>query len=698
MLGNATCSSITFQPTVRRPVDDKKAANLPGFFHQLGSEIRRRKVVPVVVTYAIAAWVILQLAEVTFEPLGFPDWSIRVLIVAAIAGFPGVFALAWLIDFRQEGMMFDLPLWSSGSGERREKNKISQMLVVLLCVLLIVGTYGLVIFLLEQFPKDTGSAVDSTELVLPPNSIAVLAFENFDGSAQSDYFAAGLSEEILNFLAGMKELNVAARTSSFQFRGEQVDIRDVARLLSVKHVLEGSVRRENNRIRVTAQLIDGVEGYHDWSKTYDRDLVDIFAIQQEIAAAVVNELKIALSVDSEKLLQSLPQENVDAYIFYLEGRERLRNSIDADVVKIAKQLFNKALEIDPSFSRAYAGICEANLRLYQISNDTTGFEEAEEACGLAQSLNPGLNTEVRIALGRLYRYRGWYEKAIAEFDAVIAASPTAVDAYIERGEVLVAQDDRLAAEAAFLRAIDLKRNYWRAHEALASFYYNTDRYSESAEAYEIVTSLTPDVAAGFDGKAAAYWMLGDTKAYEMATARSLQLKPTRAAYTNSGLANYYAGRFVTAAQMQKQALKLAPDDHRIWGRLAESYRFVPGKEVEAKEAYERAAVLAAENLKVNREDWVTRSMLGLYYAHLGRVVEAGRELDSAAQQSGNNPEVRYMQALALLQMGDAEGALDQLEESIKASELYRRFLVIDPDLQSLRENERYAGLLHGQGK
>jgi TolB-like protein/Flp pilus assembly protein TadD len=665
---------------------------LLGFIHQLGSEIRRRKIVPVVVTYAIAAWAILQIAEVTFEPLGLPEWGIRVLIVAAIAGFPGVFALAWLIDFRQEGMMFDLPLWFDGSDERPAQKKSSQLIALLLCMLLIAGTYGVVIYLLEQFPGDSVEPSDNTVLAPPPNSIAVLAFENFDGSAESDYFAAGLSEEILNFLAGMKELNVAARTSSFRFRGEQIDIREVAQLLSVKHVLEGSVRRENNRIRVTAQLIDGVEGYHDWSKTYDRDLVDIFAIQQEIAAAVVNELKIALSVDSEKLLQNLPRENVDAYIFYLEGRERLRNSNDADVVKIAKQFFDKALEIDPSFSRAYAGICEANLRLYQISNDIGGFVAAEEACGHAKSLNPDLNTEVRTALGRLYRYRGWYEKAKAEFEAVIAASPTVVDAYIELGEVFVAQNEYMAAEASFLRAIDLKRNYWKAHEALASLYYNTDRYSESAEAYEIVTSLTPDVAAGFDGKAAAYWMLGNMKEVEKASERSLQLKPTRAAYTNAGIFNYYGGRFGAAVDMQKLALELAPDDHRIWGRLAESYRFIPGKELESKEAYMRAAALAVDNLKVNNEDWATRSLLGLYYAHLDRNKEAQQLFEIAAEQSQNHPEVLYLQALALLESGDSEGALDRLEEAVKGSEWYRRVIATDPDLQALHQNERYARL------
>jgi TolB-like protein len=160
---------------------------------------------------------------------------------------------------------------------------------------------------------------DAVRANFPINSIAVLAFENFDGQPESDYFADGLAEEILNHLSSISELNVAARSSSFRFRGERVDIREVAKLLNVGHILEGSVRREGNRIRISAQLIDGKEGFNTWSKSYNRNLDDVFAIQKEIAFAVVNGLKIALSVDSKNRLQQTQSENIDAYIFYLQG-------------------------------------------------------------------------------------------------------------------------------------------------------------------------------------------------------------------------------------------------------------------------------------------------------------------------------------------------------------------------------------------
>ena len=667
--------------------------NLIRFFRQLVAEVRRRKVLPVVVTYAVVGWLILQVAGLTFGPLGLPSWGIRVLIITTIAGFPAVFLLAWLVDFQEKGIMFDLPLWPNEGEISQQQKKSSQLLAIVLCLLVIVGSIALVFYLLEKFPKPESAGITSSSVELPNNSIAVMPFENFGGTADSDYFAGGLAEEILNFLAETNELNVAARTSSFQFRDKQIDIREIARLLNVKNIVEGSVRREGDRIRVTVQLIDGGEGYNVWNKSYDRNLDDIFAIQQEIASAIVNELKIALSVDSQNHLDTTPAENVEAYLFYLQGREKLRSSQDADVMIAAMAFFNRALEIDQKFSRAYAGICEAELRLYEISNDTTNFDNAEQACEQAKNLNKEPSSEVQIARGRLYRFRGWNEKAIDELNAVIARSPTAVDAYIELGEVFKVQKKYSQAETVFLRAVDLKRNYWKAHEALASFYYRTERYNESAQAYEVVTRLTPDVAVGFAGKGAAYWMQGDTERALLAYQRSLQLKPSRQAYTNIGSLYYYTGQFTQAASMQKLALDYAPDDHRVWGRLAESYRFIPGKEAESQAAYKRAAELALNNLSINADSWATRAALGVYYAHLGRIEEAKTLLELAVKQSQRISEALYFQTLVLLKDDNVEEALAVLEEAVAKDAAYRQFIADDPDLQTLQDNPRFIKLL-----
>ena len=646
-------------------------------------------------------WLVLQVAELTFEPLGIPKGGIRLLIIISIAGFPAVIFLAWILDVKSQGVMFDLPLWHVEGEVTRQQKKASRPLTLFLCLLIIVGTWGLVIFLNDKIQPaeveitslQSGQKSDTTEANFPTNSIAVLAFENFDGQPETDYFADGLAEEILNHLSGIRELNVAARSSSFRFRGERVDVREVAQLLNVGHVLEGSVRREGNRVRISAQLIDGKEGFNAWSKSYDRNLDDVFAIQREIAFAVVNELKIALSVDSQNRLQQTQSENIDAYIFYLQGLEKIRSSQDAARISTANKLFNQALNIDPTFSRAYAGICEANLALYQITNGVDDFTHAEIACEKAQSLNTDSNSEVKVVLGRLYRVRGLYQKAEDILLEVIAISPTEVDAYIELGEIYSAQKKFDKAGASFLRAIDLKRNYWKAYEALANFYYTQEKYSDSANTYEIVARLTPDSSKGFLGKGSAYWMLGDTKQALQAYERSLELNPSRQAYTNLGMFYYYAGQFEQAVKMQLEALEFAETDHRVWGRLAESYRFIPAQESESQYAYKRAAELARDNLQINKEDWRTRAILGLYLVHLGDQAEGMNLLKIAIEQSRRNPEILYFKALAVLQEDDTEQAITLLQETVAIEQYYQQFIALDPDLKRLKDDPRFISLM-----
>jgi TolB-like protein/Flp pilus assembly protein TadD len=646
---------------------------------------------------------VLQVAGLTFEPLGLPEGGVRLLIIISIAGFPAVVFLAWILDVKSQGVMFDLPLWQVEGAVTRQQKKASRPLTMFLCLLVIVGTWGLVIFLddklqtteikVASLQPQYEAESNAMEADFPANSIAVLAFENFNGLPESDYFADGLAEEILNHLSGIRELNVAARSSSFRFRGKQVDVREVAQLLNVGHVLEGSVRREGNRVRINAQLIDGKEGFNAWSKSYDRNLDDVFAIQREIAFAVVNELKIALSVDSKNRLQLTQSENIDAYIFYLQGLEKLRSSQDAERINTANKLFNQALNIDHTFSRAYAGICEANLALYEITNGVDDFTNAEIACEKAQNLNTDTNSEVKVALGRLYRVRGLYQKAEDILLEAIAISPAEVDVYIELGEIHSAQNKFDKAEASFLRAIDLKRNYWKAYEALAHFYYTKERYNDSAKTYDIVARLTPDSSKGYLGKGSAYWMLGDTKQALQAYERSLELNPSRQAYTNLGMFYYYAGQFKQAVAMQLKALEFAETDHRVWGRLAESYRFIPAQESESQYAYKRAAELARDNLHINKEDWHTRAILGLYLVHLGEKTEGVNLLEEAIEQSKRNPEILYFKALAVLQEDDTEQAVTLLHEAVTVEQYYQQFIALDPDLKRLQNLPRFMSLM-----
>lgn len=662
----------------------------PRFFTQLANEIRRRKVLRVVAFYAVSAWLALQVGEVTFEPLGFPDWSMRALIIATIMGFPISLVLAWVIDLQPTGLVFDLPLWVGDSEAPRRASKFDLVYLLVPAALLIGGTYQATSLLLDRIAV-VAEQTSSREAAV--NSIAVLAFDNLSDQSETRYFSAGLSEEILILLDDIPSLQVAALSSSFQFRDSQVDVRDVARRLGVQHVLEGSVRRNKDRVRVTARLVDGIEGFNSWSQVFDRRLSDVFEIQRDIALAVVRELKIALSIDAEQRLQEIPTDDIDAYLYFLQGRDRLRSSLDADIMLGAIQLFETALNIDPDFARAHAGLCQALLRLYEISNDTSDFDSANDACSRAASVDPGLLDETRIALASLNRFRGRTSVATELIEKVIVASPDNENAFIELGEIRAAQGQIDEAVQAFERAIDLRPTDWRSYEALASALYRSQRYEDAAVAYEDATRLAPDVASGYAGKGAAYWMLDDLDQAEAAYRRSLELKPSRQGYTNMGLRFYYAGRFEDAVDMQREALKYAPDDHRVWGRLAESLRFATPEDGTVVEAYERARTLAAGNLDVNPSDWSTRGLLGLYSAHVGREDEALAQTQRATADSGDNAEALYYEALVLLKLNRTNQAIDALTRTVAADPGYARFMRDDPDLVALVGQPAFDQLL-----
>lgn len=667
---------------------------------QFVAEVRNRKVLRVVAMYSVAAWLILQFAEVTFEPFGIPDWSMRALVIAAIAGVPIAFMLAWAIDIRPEGLIFDLPLWTAGGTRSRPPRRSDWIYAALLIGSLSWGAFLAVDLLMgdmvmpdaaespSALANDAGRASSA-----PPNSVAVLAFENYDGLAESDYFAAGLAEEILNLLAAVPQLRVAARTSSFRFRNEDVDIRDVADRLGVRHILEGSVRRSGETMRVTAQLIDGAEGYHDWSKTYDRKLEDIFAVQEEIAAAVVNEMSITLAVESSTLEDARPTADVEAYVYYLEGRGRLRASQDADVNRTAATLFRSAIAIDPDFARAYSGLCQALLQVYSIGRASEDFDAARTACDRAAELDPEVGSEVALALGQLYRVRGQLDAAERYLKRSIHLEPKEPDAYIEMGQIRSDQKRNDEALALLEQALALKRNYWRGHSAIAMQYFHNARYAESARAFEVATSLAPDVAAAFAGKGAAYAMLGDRIRSRKAYDRSLALKPSRQAFTNMGMRYYYDGQYRDAADMQERALEYAPDDHRVWGRLAESLRFVGNSQKASQDAYRRAAALAETRLEVNSGDWETTGLLGIYYAHLGRLPEALESARAAVELSNRSTGAMYFLALVLQQGEDTVGTISALEEVLRKDPGYESIIRNDPDLKDLARSEGLAQLL-----
>jgi TolB-like protein/Tfp pilus assembly protein PilF len=406
--------------------------NGQSFISAVLTELNRRKVLRTVGAYAVAVFVVLQLMDAAVEPLRLPDWLPTLVVIVLILGFPLVFVLAWLFDVTAEG----IKKTSSARLLTSAQNTLLFSIMMMATAGLAYVFYGYYSNVFTADPQVTQSvaAVVEREFVAPENSIAVLPFSDLSEDGKQGYFSDGISEEILNLLAQVEGLHVAARTSSFVFRDSDKGIREIGQLLNVGTVLEGSIRKVGDRIRLTAQLINVSDGYHIWSQNYDRELDDVFAIQDEVANAIATAL-----VDSFaglKQNQASRTQNFAAFEAYRTGRLHWwRRS--PDELQKAITLFAEALEHDPSFAPAYAAMADSwlLLALYGNLSNLQATERAMPMIEKALEIDPS-SSEAFAALGLARWNIGQLDAAESSFKQAIKLNDDYIPAYLWLGGML----------------------------------------------------------------------------------------------------------------------------------------------------------------------------------------------------------------------------------------------------------------------
>ena len=379
------------------------------------AEIRRRRVGRVAIAYGAVAWAVTESASVVLPALGVPEWAMTFLVVFLLTGFPIAMVLAWVFDVSPQGIQRTEPLPDAVAPPQMQFRTRAAFGVA---VILFMAGLGYLLY-----ERGLGRA----EAAGKHGSIAVLPFTNLSGDASKDYFSDGMSEELLNLLARVPGLQVAARTSAFAFKGRNVDIREVGKELGVETVLEGSVRQSGDQVRITAQLIDTETGFHLWSETYDRKLQDIFAVQDEIAQAIVEELKIELAPKEQQLAQrdQAPTQNVAAYELYLQGRAIWKRRGE-DNLKRAVELYQSALARDPGFARAHAALASAYVVLPGYTradgDEPQYMQMAERSARQALALDPKIG-EAHAVLAQINSGRGNFLDAESGFFFAISLEP-----------------------------------------------------------------------------------------------------------------------------------------------------------------------------------------------------------------------------------------------------------------------------------
>ena len=613
-------------------------------------ELRRRSVFKVAGGYLVGMWLVLQVAETTFEPLHLPDWWLTALTILAIVGLPIVAALAWSYEITPGGIVLDEGA-EPGVRLPRARRAVAPAIVAGVSLMAAVTGYA------WWKTIDLGSAGGSIEAGIEPSpqSIAVLPFVDMSPDGNAGYLGDGLSEELSSDLAKLPGLRVAARTSAFTYKGRDVDVRSIGSQLGVRYVLEGSVRRDGGRLRVTAQLIDASSGFHAWTESYDRPWDNLIGIQQEISGAIAAKLHTVITPELAQELQVAPTDNPRAYDFYLAGLSALRQGGSMSRITEAEVQFRRALDADPGFARALAGLCEVAILQYERTSTTEYVQEAEAACRAALNADPTLK-ETELALGRLYLTSGRHEQAEAVYRSLQRRAPRDADVYIGLARALERSKRLEEAEQNFRQAVVVEPGYWQTYNALGSFLFSVGRSVEAADAYGRVTELTPGNPTGFNNLGAAQLAAGQLEAAAKAFEQSNRLEPSRSAYGNLGTVYYYLGRLDESDAMFGKAIELAPDDYQMWFGRADARWYMPRRRELARDDYRRAASLAEQTLAVDATDAVTWAILGYIYGRLGESDRSQQYLQRALELGGDGPYVNYFAAIAAADRADRETA------------------------------------------
>jgi len=585
---------------------------MSGFFE----EVKRRKVYRVAVAYIIAAGGIIQLASAAFPAWELPNWALRLVIVSLLIGFPIALILAWAFDVTPQGIKTTPTIALPGAHRRRN-------------VIMLVAT-GVIISAAAGFfvlPRAVARKIDK--------SIAVLPFENLSDDKENAYFADGVQDDVLTNLSKIGDLKVISRTSVMQYRGKTTNVREIGKALGVSNILEGSVRRSGNKVRVNVQLIDANSDEHIWASDYDRDVTDVFAIQTDLAQKITDALQAKLSSAEKSRIERKPTENGEAYLAFVQAHNLQDAVEDLEKLKQSEQLYARAIQLDPMFALAIARYSQ--LESWIVHTFERTVERREKARTLAQQalqLQPDL-PEAHLAMGfSLYYGDNNFEAALKEFEIAQRDLPNEAEGYLALG------------------AIQRRLGKW----------------PESTANLEKAASLNPKDSWVLQNLALSYQTLRDFDAANKTIDRALKVNPDNLGLweVKSKLAIAEKGD-LSVAERAFQSVKSLPMND------LEKLRVAGGRaDVFLLERKYQEGLREAESLSDGLLAGVPAALCAKYYlvgfARRALHDEAGAQaallkakdlLEAQLKQSPDSPDLRIQLAKVLAYLGEKDAALNE---------------------------------------
>src|SRR5881227_4279313 len=661
--------------------DASKFVLMSNFFE----ELQRRKVYRVAAAYIIAAGFIIQIGSAVFPAWELPNWTLRLVVVLLLMGFPIALILAWAYDVTPQGIRI-----TPGSHRRRN-------LLMLIASGIIISA-GAGFFLL---PRASAHKIDK--------SIAVLPFQSLSDEKENAYFADGMQDDILTNLSKIGDLKVISRMSVMSYRGDAVrNAREIGKALGVATLLEGSVRRIGNRVRVNVQLINANNDEHIWAEDYDRDLTDVFAIQTDLAQKIASALQAKLSPNEKERFDRRPTQNPDAYLLFIQAHDYAnRPDMLPDTSLKAEQLFEQATKLDPNFALAFAGLSMVESWLYHSSDPVPARrEKARTAANEALRLQPDL-PEGHLALGFSYYYGSRdYERALAEFEIAKRGLPNEAQAYMAIGAIQRRKGRWAESTANLEKAAELDPKNSSVLLNLGYNYMSTRNFEAADKIFDRGIEAAPESfgSRALKSELAIRWK-GDVSVAEK------ELASMPPGVDPQGLVTLGRAGVLTLQRKFKEALQVIQQFRgetllvrasvtcpkaSLEGTL---YLYLDDK-VNAHSAFERARIIAEQLVRENPDDAARHGQLGLILAGLGQkdaaIAEGKRavELLPESQDAFDGPDVTVVLAQIYAWTGESDEAFRLLDHLLVVPNgITVPGLKLDPVWDPLRKDQRYQALI-----
>src|SRR5438093_5220975 len=668
-----------------------KTLLMTGFFE----EVKRRKVYRVAAAYIIVAGGIIQILSATFPAWELPSWSLRLVILLLLVGFPIALILAWAYDITPQGIRATPETTAPRTGRRRN-------------IIMLIAT-GVVISAATGFFLLPGVAAHKVD-----KSIAVLPFENLSDEKENAYFADGIQDDLLTNLSKISDLRVISRTSVMQYRGRPTNVRDIGKALGVSNVLEGSVRRSGNKVRVNVQLIDANTDEHIWASDYDRDVTDVFAIQSDLAQKIAEALQAKLSPGEKSQMERKPTENAEAYLAFVQAHNLSCAFEDLEKLKQSEQLYSRAIELDPNVALAIARYSQLeSWLLHDIDRTPERREKARTLAERALQLQPDL-PEAHLALGFVYYYGdNNYDAALREFEIAQRGLPNESEVYLAIGAIQRRQGKWAESTTNLEKAVSLNpKDTWPLQQ-LAFNYQMLRDFTKANQTIDRALALDPNALGPWEVKSKlAIVEKGDfsvaEKAFEavksvpMSNEQKLKIAGDRANVLI--LERKYREGLQQAESVSDDQLDALPA--HLWSKY---YYIGFARKALQDEAAARAAFLKAKNaveaqLKRTPDNADTHVELAKVLAFLcerdSALAEAQRatELLPETKDAFGGPEVMAGVAEVYAILGESDRAIEILDRLLsRPSGATTQALKINPIWDPLRRDPRFQGLIDKYG-